>query len=56
VLYHLGMLTEDDRSARRARYERLDPDARWQEIGYAYLTDQRGLRLRTVPRRRAWVE
>lgn len=56
VVYHLGMLTEADRAARREKYERLDPQARWQEVGYAYLTDQRGLRLRSVPRRRAWVE
>jgi hypothetical protein len=56
VVYHLAMLTEADRAARRAKYERLDPQARWQERGYAYLTDQRGLRLRSVPRRRAWVE
>jgi hypothetical protein len=56
VVYHLAMLTEADRADRRAKYERLDPQARWQERGYAYLTDQRGLRLRSVPRRRAWVE
>jgi len=56
VVYHLGMLTEADRASRRAKYERLDPQAHWQDIGYAYLTDQRGLRLRSVPRRRAWVE
>ncbi|MEP7334250.1 MAG: hypothetical protein ABI717_00585 [Actinomycetota bacterium] len=53
-VYHLGMLTAADREARRARYEQLDPDARWQAIGYAYLTDETGLRLRRVPRRRGY--
>jgi hypothetical protein len=55
-IYHLGMLRAEDRTARRARYERLDPDARWQKIGYAYLTEEHGLRLRRIPRRRMWVE
>jgi hypothetical protein len=39
----------DDRRARRAKYERLDPDNRWQSIGYAYMTDEAGLRLETLP-------
>ena len=56
IVYHLGMLTESDRTARRRRYETLDPDHRWQRIGYAHLTDQTGLRLARVPRRRGWVE
>lgn len=53
--YHLGMLTAADRLARRAHYERLDPEGRWQRIGYAYLTDDRGIRLERVPRRRGWA-
>lgn len=48
-IYHLGMLSSDDRRARRERWERLDPHARWQPTGYAYLTDETGLRLRGVP-------
>jgi len=55
-IYHLGMLTPVDREARRARYELADPDARWQSIGYAYLTDERRLRLARVPHRRRWLE
>lgn len=52
-IYHLGMLHEADRAARRERYERADPEARWQPgLGYAYLTETRGLRLRRIPRRR----
>ncbi len=48
-IYHLGMLTAADRAARRARYEDADPDAKWQPgVGYAYLTDETGLRLAPV--------
>lgn len=57
LVYHLRMLTPEDRRARRERYERLDPEARWQpREGYAYLTDETGLVLRRVPRRRGFVE
>lgn len=56
-LYHLGMLRRDDRLDRRRRYELADPDARWQpRVGYDYLTDERGLRLRAVPPARAFVD
>src|SRR3954464_15756854 len=57
LVYHLRMISPEDRRARRERYERLDPEARWQpREGYAYLTDERGIELRRVPRRRGWVE
>jgi hypothetical protein len=53
-LYHLRMIDPANRAARRARYERLDPDRRWQPIGYAYLTDERGLRLRRISAARGY--
>lgn len=56
LVYHLGMLTPTDREARRKRYEAADPDARWQTIGYEYLTEERGLRLAPVPPHRGWIE
>jgi hypothetical protein len=55
-VYHLRMIRPKDRLARRRRYEQLDPDCRWQAQGYAYLTDERGLRLRRVDRRRRYRE
>ncbi|MGZ8697278.1 MAG: hypothetical protein ACXW0R_04180 [Gaiellaceae bacterium] len=55
-VYHLRMIHSQDRLARRRRYERLDPGARWQPVGYAYLTDESGLRLRRVDRRRGYCE
>jgi hypothetical protein len=56
-MYHLGMLSADDRQARRRLYEQLDPDARWQPgVGYAYLTDERGLDLRRVAWSRGFAD
>lgn len=54
ILYHRAMITPQQRAARRARYEELDPDCRYQRIGYAYLTDETGLRLERLPRGRGW--
>jgi glycosyltransferase involved in cell wall biosynthesis len=55
-IYHLAMLRAEDRMARRRRYEQLDPEARWQrKVGYAYLTDERGLRLQAVSASRDYV-
>ena len=56
-IYHLGMLRPEDRAARRRRYELLDPDALHQPAeGYAYLTDETGVRLRAVHPARGFVE
>lgn len=56
-VYHLAMVKPENRAARRRRYELLDPDARWQpRLGYAYLTDERGLTLQTIAPARGYVE
>ncbi|HEU4390137.1 MAG TPA: glycosyltransferase family 2 protein [Blastocatellia bacterium] len=47
-VYHLKMIDEADRVARRKRYAELDPDRQWQSIGYDYMTDTRDLVLRKV--------
>lgn len=49
VVYHLRMIRPEDRLARRRRYEDLDPDNAFQEIGYGYLTDETGLELEPIP-------
>ena len=54
VIYHLRMIREEDRRARRDRYLRLDPERRWQSIGYEYLTDEEGLRLERLPEGRGY--
>ena len=56
TIYHLGMLRPEDREARRQRYERADPDRRWQRIGYEYLTDGRGLTLRRISPHRGFTD
>ena len=55
TIYHLAMLHPEDREARRRRYEQLDPDRRWQRIGYGYLTDLNGLELRRIPPDRSFA-
>ena len=52
IVYHLRMIDAEDRRARQERYMTLDPAARWQAIGYSYLTEIDGLRCRRLPRRR----
>jgi glycosyltransferase involved in cell wall biosynthesis len=47
-LYHLSMITKADRAARVQRYETMDPDHRYQSIGYRYLIDESGLELREI--------
>jgi len=56
TLYHLAMIRAEDREARRRRYEAADPDRLWQRIGYEYLTDVRGLTLRSVQRGRGFSD
>ncbi len=57
MIYHLRMVRAEDREVRRQRYERLDPQSRFQrQIGYGYLTDESGIRLRPVPARRGFEE
>ncbi|AWB33013.1 hypothetical protein DBV39_03975 [Orrella marina] len=53
-IYHLGMLTDAQRARRVRKYERLDPMHQFQSIGYAYLNDTNGLRLRHVDSKRPY--
>lgn len=47
-IFHLGMIGRRDRLRRRRKYQRLDPERRWQAIGYEYLTDERRCVCRTI--------
>ncbi len=49
IVYHLRMVDAEARRERRERYEKLDPENRFQKVGYAYLTDEAGLELRPLP-------
>lgn len=47
-LYHLKMITPERRQARSALYNALDPDGRYQKIGYDYLADDSGAVLERI--------
>ncbi len=54
IVYHLRMIERADRRARQARYQALDPERRWQAIGYDYLTSESGLVLEPLPAGRGY--
>ncbi|MCC7243723.1 MAG: glycosyltransferase family 2 protein [Acidobacteria bacterium] len=49
TIYHLKMIAAADRERRMRRYTALDPDRRWQKIGYGYLVDATGLEVEPLP-------
>ncbi|HET6564677.1 MAG TPA: hypothetical protein VFG52_04625, partial [Xanthomonadales bacterium] len=54
-LYHQRMIDAQDRANRRHRYETMDPECKYQPgLGYAYLTDETGLKLQRVSIRRGF--
>jgi len=54
IVYHLRMIEAADRLARQARYQSLDPEGRFQESGYHYLTDESGLQLKGIEEGRGY--
>jgi GT2 family glycosyltransferase len=49
-LYHLKMIRHEDRLRRRDLYQKLDPENRFQPMGYAYLAEEGpGMKLETIP-------
>lgn len=54
-LYHLKMITPERRRARSALYNALDPEARFQTIGYDYLADDAGAVLERIPPGREYL-
>lgn len=56
-LYHLKMIDPKRRIARRDLYNALDPDRRYQKVGYDYLADDTGAAFSEIrPRRRYYPE
>lgn len=53
-IYHLKMMTRARREARRDLYNSLDPDRRFQKIGYDYLADETGATFETIPAGRGY--
>jgi hypothetical protein len=54
-LYHLKMIEPARRSSRRDLYNALDPDRRYQRIGYDYLANDSGMQLKELPPRRHYL-
>ncbi len=48
-LYHLKMISPSRRAGRRDLYKHLDPELRYQSIGYDYLTDEAGAQFEAIP-------
>ena len=53
-LYHLNMVREEDRIKRRNLYNKLDPEKKYQPIGYDYLTDTNGIVLKKISYRKRY--
>lgn len=54
-LYHLKMITPERRRARSALYHALDPERRFQKVGYDYLADDSGAVLQKIPAGREYL-
>lgn len=54
-LYHLKMIDPEERQARADLYNRLDPERKFQAIGYDYLVDEEGIQLEPVDPSRDFV-
>lgn len=54
-MYHLKMIAPARREGRRNLYRYLDPDNRYQKIGYDYLADETGARLERIPKGRHYL-
>ena len=46
--FHLRMATPERRTLRRQLYAASDPDRAFQDVGYDYIDDERGMKLRTL--------
>jgi len=55
IIYHLKMIDPEDRRSRQEFYESLDPDHRWQPIGYDYLIDESTKILESLPPGRDYI-
>jgi hypothetical protein len=54
-LYHLKMIAPSRRKARRDLYKHLDPQNKYQAIGYDYLADEAGAQFQSIPSGRGYL-
>jgi Predicted glycosyltransferases len=52
--YHLKMIKEEDREKRKNLYNTIDPNKVMQKIGYDYLVDLRGLKIKQIEKGREY--
>lgn len=48
-LYHLKMIKEQERNKRKELYEKIDPEKKLQKVGYNYLTEMEGIKIKRIP-------
>jgi hypothetical protein len=53
-IYHLKMIAPVRRLGRRDLYKHLDPENRFQSMGYDYLADEHGMTLEEIPEHRQY--
>lgn len=54
-LYHLKMISPNNREDRKNLYNKLDPKKEIQKIGYDYLTDETDIELVTIQKKRGYI-
>lgn len=54
-LYHLKMIDPQNRKDRKFLFNKLDPGKKIQKIGYDYLDDEKGMKLKRIPFRRRYI-
>jgi len=53
-IYHLKMINPSNRKLRAEVFTKLDPNLKYQSIGYDYLFDETGLQLEQIPKGRGY--
>jgi hypothetical protein len=53
-IYHLKMINPENRKTRAEIFKKLDPEDKFQQIGYDYLCDETGLQLEKIPEGREY--
>lgn len=55
-IYHLKMIEKKERIKRKNKFNKLDPDSKYQTIGYDYLVDEKGIKLEKIPKGKEYYD
>lgn len=55
-IYHLKMINKQDRIIRWEKFKKLDPTNKFQSIGYDYMIDTKGLKVKKISKGREYNE